>query len=303
VAAAPGGGGSARATRYTFVSPAYFSILRLPILDGRGFRDDEAAASARVAVISTVTAAAFWPGENPIGKTIRIEPREGRPVLELPGYSQVTVVGTVRDVVSGLMIQGYDNGHIYLPTHPADAQAQAVLVRGRTARGLDAETVQQLLQQSGPDPQVFEALALDEMRALQMYPLLAASWVGSLLGVVALALSVSGLYGVLTYMLNQRTREIGIRMALGATGAAVVRMVMGQCGWLAGIGTAIGLGVAFAALRTLNAAIQLDSVALLDAVAFAAGLALIIAATALAAYLPARRATRVNPAQTLRADG
>lgn len=72
---------------------------------------------------------------------------------------------------------------------------------------------------------------------------------------------------------------------------------------LAGIGTAIGLGAAFAALRTLNAAIQLDSVALLDGVAFAAGLALIIAATPLAAFLPARRATRVNPAQTLRADG
>lgn len=72
---------------------------------------------------------------------------------------------------------------------------------------------------------------------------------------------------------------------------------------LAGIGTAIGLGAAFAALRTLNGAIQLDSVALLDGVAFAAGLALIIAATPLAAFLPARRAPRVNPAQTLRADG
>jgi putative ABC transport system permease protein len=119
---------------------------------------------------------------------------------------------------------------------------------------------------------------------------------------VALALSVSGLYGVLTYTLSQRTREIGIRMALGATAGAVVRLVMAQSARLAGVGAVIGLAVAFGVMKTLSAAIRLQTVSLLDIVAFGAGLALVMAATALAAYHPARRATRVDPAQTLRAD-
>jgi predicted permease len=302
IAAAAEGAPGASASRYTFVSPEYFSILRIPILSGRGFRPDEANTAARVAIISTATATTFWPGESPIGKTIRIERPEGRPVEELPGYTQVTVVGTVRDVVSGMMIDGYDTRHIYLPADAESPHAMALLARGRSERALGPEALQDLFRKAGPDPQVFEALPLDEMRALQMYPLLAASSVGTLLGLVALALSVSGLYGVLTYTLTQRTKEIGIRMALGATAGAVMRLVMGQSARLAGIGAAIGLVVAFAVLKVLSSAVQLERVSLLDGVAFGAGLALVMAATALAAYHPARRATRVDPSQTLRSD-
>jgi ABC-type antimicrobial peptide transport system permease subunit len=126
--------------------------------------------------------------------------------------------------------------------------------------------------------------------------------VGSLLGAVALVLSVSGLYGVLTYMLNQRTKEIGIRMALGATAGAVVRLVLRQSTRLAGIGALAGGVVAFAAMKALSAAITLRAVSLVDVTAFAAGVALVMAATALAAYQPARRATRIDPSHTLRAD-
>jgi ABC-type antimicrobial peptide transport system permease subunit len=140
------------------------------------------------------------------------------------------------------------------------------------------------------------------MRALQVYPLQAASWVGFVLGIVALALSVSGLYGVLTFTLNQRTREIGIRMALGATAGAVVRLVMAQSARLAGVGALAGLVVAFVVLRILNAAIQLRHISLLDLAAFAIGVVLVMAAAVLAAFQPARRATRVSPAVTLRSD-
>jgi ABC-type antimicrobial peptide transport system permease subunit len=145
-------------------------------------------------------------------------------------------------------------------------------------------------------------LPLGEARDLQMYPLLAASWVGSLLGAIALLLSVTGLYGVLIYALSQRTKEIGIRMALGATARAVVGLVFRQCIRLATLGTAIGAAVAFIVLKVLNAAIPLKTISLVDVVAFAAGLVLVIAATLVAAYQPARRATRIDPAQTLRAD-
>jgi predicted permease len=304
VAAAPADASTAatKRTRCTFVSPEFFRILRMPIARGRGFRIDEARSAAPVAIVSAATANAFWPGEDPIGKTIRIERPEGRSVDELPGYPGVTVVGTVRDIVTGMMVVGHDAGHIYLPMSSADVHATAILVRGRTDRDLGAEALQEIFRRVVPDPQVFEALPLDEVRDLQMYPLLAASWVGSLLGLVALALSVSGLYGVLTYAISQRRKEIGIRMALGATARAVVGLVLQQSARLAGIGALIGVVVTFAVMKVLSAAIHLERISLLDIAAFGAGLALVMAATVLAAYQPARRATRVDPSQTLRSD-
>jgi hypothetical protein len=223
-------------------------------------------------------------------------------VNELPGYTEVTVVGVVPDVVSGMVFDGQDAGHIYLPAHAGDPHVYALLMRPRADRELGPSALQDVFRKVAPDPQVFEALPLGDMRAAQMYPIRAASWIGSLLGAIALALSVSGLYGVLSYTLTQRTREIGIRMALGATGAAVVRLVMGQSGRLAGIGAAVGLAVAFSVLKVLSSAIHMSRVSVLDGVAFSGGLAIVLAATAFAAYHPARRATRVDPSVTLRAD-
>ena len=145
-------------------------------------------------------------------------------------------------------------------------------------------------------------MLVEDVRTLQVYPFMAASWIGSLLGAIALALSVSGLFGVLTYTLTQRSREIGIRIALGATAGAVVGLVMRQTAWLAGAGTLAGLAGAFACLKILGSLVRLRAVSLIDGAAFGAGLALVIGAAAIAAWQPARRAARVDPAQTLRAD-
>jgi predicted permease len=303
VAAAPADHPDAVPTRFTFVSPGYFPLLRIPMTGGRGFSADEARSSARVAIVSAATAARFWPGQDPVGQTIRLEPAGDRRIEEIPGYSRVTVIGTVPDVVSGFVVDGPDAGHIYLPVAPDGKYAEALLVRGRSAQDLGPEALQELFRRVAADPQVFEVLPLGDMRTLQLYPLRAAAWIGFVLGLVALGLSVFGLYGVLTYAVSQRTREIGIRMALGATAGAVVGLVMRQSARLTGFGAGAGLVVAFGALRALNAAVRFETISLLDVSAFAGGLALVLASSALAALVPARRASRLDPAQTLRADG
>jgi len=204
--------------------------------------------------------------------------------------------------VSGFIVDGLDPGHIYLPTTSDSSHAIAALIRGRTASDLGPNGLQDLFRRVAADPEVFELLPLEDLHALQIYPLKAASSVGFLLGALALILSMSGLYGVLTYMLSQRTREIGIRIALGATPGGVVQLVVRQSTRLAAIGGTIGLVVAFASLKTLDAAIHLNTIALIDAAAFAGGIAAVMAVAALAVYHPARRATRIDPAAALRAD-
>jgi predicted permease len=299
----PADAATAVATRYTFVSPEYFSILRIPILRGRTFRADEAAAEARVGIISAATAHAFWPGADPIGKIVRIEPSESEAEKKLAGYGNVLIVGVTRDVVSGFVYDGLDRTHLYLPTSAAGTQAAALLVRGGNPAEFQRDVLPALLERVHADPFAFEALPLTEVLGLQMFPLRIASLIGAVLGAIAMALSVSGLYGVLTYLLSQRTREIGIRMALGATSARVLRLVMQQCARLAALGVAAGMVVAFAVMKVFSSAIEMRNVSVVDAGAFAGGVALVTVAAAVAAYLPARRATRIDPSQALRADG
>ncbi len=303
LAASPSEQRALHGTRYTFVTPEYFPLLQIPIDRGRGFRADEASSAVRVAVVSAATAREFWPNDDPIGKTIRIEPADGRPVDDLPGYTALTVVGVVRDVVSGFIIDGTDRGHIYLPAAADSPRVSALLVRGRTPGEPSPEVLDRLFRQVAADPELFEALPLDELRAVQTYPLRAGAWIGSLLAGVALVLSVAGLYGVLSFTIGQRTREIGIRMALGATGTSVVRLVVRYSMRLAGVGVAVGVLAAFVALSLLSTAIRLREISVVDGAAFAVAVGVVLVATVLAAYHPARQATRVDPSQALRAEG
>jgi predicted permease len=327
---------------YRFVSPEYFALLDMPIVRGRGFAPEEARQEAAVTIVSAAGASVLWPGEDPIGKTLRVNlaPPGQRIAADIvvhelrkpddiaAGSTVVTVIGVTTDVVSGFVYEGRDPAHLYLPTSATGSRADALMVRLRPAageRGASArqvrlrpgasagqveerfggapiDTLKTVLREAHPDPLAFDVLAVDEMVALQMFPLRAASWIGSLLSAVALALSISGLYGVLTYTFGQRTQEIGIRMALGASASAVVRLVAVQSARLAGLGAAVGVLLAFTVMKLLSAVIRLENVSVVDPGAFAVSVVLIAGAVALASYGPARRAARVDPSSMLRAD-
>jgi hypothetical protein len=300
---------------YNFVSPEYFSFLEIQIVHGRGFSAEEARQQSAVVIVSAAGAQQLWPGEDPMGKTLRlnIDPPGSRLTVadtmherhkvgeESKNTVVATVIGVATDAVNGFVYQGTNDAHLYLPTSVGGSQAQALMVRGRTS-ALTVEQVRSILQRAHSDPMAFDVLTLDEMVAVQMFPLRAASLIGSLLSGIALALSISGLYGVLTYTFGQRTQEIGIRMALGASAAGVKRLVFDQSVRLAGWGTAIGLLIGFSVMKILGTVVRLDNVSVIDPGAFAVSVALIALAVAVAAYAPARRTSRIEPALMLRGE-
>jgi predicted permease len=301
------------ATSYMFVSPEYFSTLGIPIERGRGFQPDEARSEARVGIVSASGARRLWPNADPVGKTVRvwIGP-EGSAITsaEIDASSkdaarqgfEVTIVGVAQDVVSGFIYVGKDPAHLYMPTSPGAPHAQAILLRGHSPGDLRPETLDALFQRIDANPLAFETITLDDMLAIQLFPLRMASWIGMLLSTVALALSVSGLYGVVAYALSQRRKEIGIRVALGATSGMVVRLLLRQSGRLVAIGTTVGLVVALAAMVTVRAFVHVANVSIVDVGAFTLAVALVVSAAAIATYVPARRASAIDASETLRND-
>ena len=316
--ASPSSGGPERrrdgvATTYMHVSPEYFAALGVTIVQGRGFDAGEARAESHVAVVSASAAQALWPGGNALGQTFRMWLPPEVPAdaitrsdlfstkdIEEKSFD-VVVIGVAADIANEMVYQGRRVPHLYMPTARAGSQARSLLVRGRSAADV-RDAVQAVLRDVDANPLAFEALPLEEAIALQMYPLTVASWIGMLLSAVALALSVSGLYGVMTYGISHRMKEIGIRMALGASSRAIVRLVLSQSGRLVAIGVAIGATLSFSALALLRAVVEMKNVSILDPGAFMAAMAILLLAGAAAAYLPSRRATRIEPWKVLRGE-
>ncbi|HLK21261.1 MAG TPA: ABC transporter permease, partial [Bryobacteraceae bacterium] len=282
---------------YNFVSPEFFSLLEVPILDGRNFSPSEALSGAPVAIVSQLTAARLWPNSSAIGREmfIRKDTRTswGSP---LPAYSAVRVIGVTRNIISCTIPYGPDAPLVYLPATTAKYSV-LIRVKGNVEKArlrLDKE----LSALTGEE--VEDIHSMDQGFALSVYPFRVGSWIGSLLGGLSLILTLSGIYGVLSYLVTQRTKEIGIRMALGATTGNVTRLVLRQSGRLAAIGLVVGMALALGVSRWFAA--HLVFINAFDLLAYAGGGFLVVAAALSAAFFPSRRAARINPVTTLRYD-
>ncbi len=234
---------------YNIVSPEYFTVLEIPIVRGRTFSKAEADGEAPVAVVSQATAEKLWPKQDAVGKSITVDVKAPN-LSDAPNFDHAEVIGIAKDVISSNVISGRDSTMIYFPTSALAKHPRTFLIRGR---GDVASTVRHLetaLESTVPNRPVI-AISLDEMFLTQMYPFWAAAWVAALLGGLALLLTLSGMYGVLSYLVGQRTKEIGIRMALGATPGIVVRLVLSQSIALRDLGSR---GGAVARVRRLVAA-------------------------------------------------
>ncbi|HYL74085.1 MAG TPA: ADOP family duplicated permease [Bryobacteraceae bacterium] len=294
---------------YIYVSPEYFPVFRIPILHGRVFTEDEARAEAPVAVVSQSTARSLWPNREVLGRLVRTEVDVlRRQSARAPSYAAVRIIGIAADVTNGWAAQGADPTCFYFPSrNPARGLPGTFAQNGGTILLVrvngDVSVARRDLNASltAADPSAIEQIGtMDEILAEQRYPFRLSYWVSSTIAALALLLTLSGIYGVLSYVVTQRTKEIGIRVALGATARQAAGLVLKQSLRFAAIGSVLGAAAAAGASRLL--ASQLETFQAFDAVAFTAGVLLVLMATVGAAFLPSRRAARIQPLITLRHD-
>ena len=264
------------------VTPTYFETLRVPLVTGRAFVSADTPTSRPVAVVNETLARRLWPGRSSVGERL------------WQGPVQREVVGVARDVKVRSL--GEDpRPQIYVPLAQVFRPRARLLVRGE---GDLAAAVRRQVAALAPDLPVMESTPLREAITFALFPQRMAAAIAGALGALGLVLAATGLYGVVAYSATQRTREMGVRLALGARRADVTALVLGRGLRLTLAGVAAG--GALAALLTPAAGGLLHGVSPTDVPTFLAVGALMTAVAALASYLPARRASRVDPLVALR---
>ena len=280
---------------WNVITPGYFATMKMALLTGRDFSDADREGTPSVVIVNETAARQWWPRQDALGKTLLQE--TGRP--DAPdAVRTLTVVGVARD--SKYRNLGEDpRPFVYVPIQQQYLSRTVIAARSAHGQRLAGE-LRALLASMNPNLPIVQALTFDAYSQLGLLPQRIAASVAGSLGLVGVLLAAIGIYGVTAYMVSSRTREIGIRMALGAERASVVRMVLRQGLTLTMIGAAIGLAVAAAASRLLGS--LLFGVGATDPLTFIGSTMLFFVVGAAACYVPARRATAIDAMDALRYD-
>ena len=269
-------------------TPAGFETLDVPILSGRGFTDADRADTQPIVVVSQSLANRYWPGEDPLGRRVR-----------LGNGPWLTVVGVSGDVIHNWFIRrNYPTA--YRPLAQAPPARFSLVMRTAGNPAALTPDARRVLRAIDPVQPVYDVMTMRQVLLERTLGLRYVAAIMVVFGGIALLLAVIGVYGVMAFMMTQRTHEIGVRMALGATRQDVLRLAVGHAGKLTMVGTTLGVLLSLALGRLIEAG-------LLGVIAsdfrVVAAFAIVLTGAALAAgYIPARRAARINPMTALRAE-
>ncbi len=272
------------------VGLGYFDNMGIRIVEGRDFNDFDRQDTTRVAIVNEVMAERYWPGESAIGKRFHYITQEDR-ALEVVGVAAYSKVGTLGEDPTSF---------IYMPFEQEYSPAMQLVVRTETEPEALSSAVRGAIQDVDAAMPVFAIMTLADQLDFSLWPARMGATLLGAFGVLGLVLASIGLYGVMSYAVSSRTREIGIRVALGAKAPAVLRMVMARGLGIILVGIALGLSVAAAASRFLSS--LLYGIGATDFIAFGGTTLILLAVAVLASYIPARRATRVDPVLALKAE-
>jgi putative ABC transport system permease protein len=283
------------------VSADYLRTVRIPLRRGRLFEPRDKLDAEPVCMISERLATHLWPAGDAIGQRVKLGKPESGWSSASPAPDWMTVVGVVADV-RHQSLEGEAGPDIYKPSTQLAWKQMHFLVRAR--EGIKPLSLVPALRKKiaavAPGVGVFNFVSLGDEVANSLWQQRLRGWLLGFFSIVALVLAAAGLYGAVAYGVAQRTREIGIRMALGATRAAVLRLVLRQGMRAVAIGLGLGIGGAFLVSRVLNA--FLFGVSRNDLTSYAAACLLLAATAGIAALIPARRASLVNPMEALRTE-
>jgi putative ABC transport system permease protein len=274
------------------VTPEYFGLLRMTLLRGRLFTDFDDERAPGVAVINDAMARLFWPGENPVGRHVRLS-------RSATATAWTTIVGIVADARTE-SLNDADVPAIYASAYQRVEKHLAIFLRGQFDVAAMADRVREQVQLVDDTLPVYGAQTLNETVSVALGERRFSTAMVGLFALTALLLAALGIYGVMSYSVSERTHELGIRLALGAGPGTIARMVLRQGGTLVLVGAIVGLACAGGVSRAMAGVVF--GVRPIDAPTFAVVAVLLIAVAMLACYIPARRATRVDPIVALRND-
>jgi predicted permease len=277
----------------SLVDEGYFDTIGLPILKGRGFRATDSADAPAVAVVNEMFAQRYWPGQDPIGKRFRVDTARG-PWVEIVGVAKASKYGFVFEPPLEF---------VYLPYRQRPSESMFLLVHALGDPASLATPLRDAVRRLDANMPVSNVRTMEELYRMRSTVVLdVIVKLVAALGAMGLVLSIVGLYGLVAYAARRRTKEIGIRMAIGASQFDVVRMVVRQGFVLAVTGLGVGLLASAGAARGLRAVFPggAGGDGRADLVTFPLVAMVVLAVTLLAAYVPARRASRVNPTDALR---